>query len=133
MKIVLTLPLVVAALVLAGCATDSNTTKGPKGTKPFYVRIESSEPGVTVRTNDVFAGKTPLRLRIDGDKLGTFHSLEGGQYVVSAVPLSSNQFPQSLTFAAGKGSSPGAKIPGFIFFDMNRKDGSFSLDTFPEE
>ena len=117
-----------AAAALSGCSTKPapNAEKVPKGAVAYYVRVESSEPGVTIETNAVYAGKTPLRVKVFGDKGGAFHDFGSPEYVVRALPLRTNQFPQTQTFATG------ARIPGLIFFDLNQKSGSFSVDTFPE-
>jgi len=122
----------VTAATLFGCATAPDSGKRPGGTVAYSVRVESSEPGVTIETNSVYAGKTPLQLKVLGGKDRTFHNFGSPQYLVRALPLNTNQFLQTQTFSTGDRSSPGARIPGLIFFNMNQKDGGFSIDVDPE-
>ena len=123
----------VTAAVLVGCSTSPpNADKATKGTVHYYLRVESSEPGVTIETNGVYAGKTPMRIEVFGEKDGTFHNFGSPEYVICALPLTTNQFRQTQTFNTGNKSSPGAKIPGLLFFDMNRQNGGLLLDVFPE-
>jgi hypothetical protein len=118
---------------LAGCETTPDDEKGADHTVGYYMRVEASEPGVSIETNGVFAGKTPLQLHVFGDKNGFFHNLGSPEYSVRALPIHTNQFPQAQVFSTGNKSLPGARIPGLIFFDMNQKSGSFSLDLMPEK
>src|SRR3569832_532434 len=43
-----------------GCRTSPHDERGPNGTVAYNIRVESSVPGVTIETNRVVAGKTPL-------------------------------------------------------------------------
>jgi hypothetical protein len=121
-----------AAAALVGCSTAPNANKGPGDTIAYFLRVESSEPGVTIETNNVYAGKTPLRLKVFGEKDGNFHNFGSPQYVVRALPLNANQVIQMQTFSTGDQAASGVRIPGLIFFDMDRQSGSFSIDVFPE-
>ena len=132
MRLTFTVVITLAAAALVGCATDPNVKKGPDGTIRYFLRVESSEPGVTIETNSVYAGKTPIRLEVFGDKDGAFHNFGSPQYVVRALPLNTNQFLQTQTFSTGSKSSAGIRIPGLLFFDMSRKNGGTTLDVFPE-
>lgn len=121
------------AAILTGCKTSTpDSESGPDKTVAYYVKVESSEPGVTVETNSVSAGKTPLVLRILGDVPGTFHNFGSPEYTVRALPLTTNQFVQTKTFRTGKSSVPGDRIPGLIFFNMSQKGGGMLIDTFPD-
>jgi hypothetical protein len=122
---------VIAALL--GCTSTPKGDKGPEGTKAFYVQVQASREGVSIETNNVFAGKAPFVLRLMGDKDGTFHNFGSPQYVVRALPETTNAFVPTQVFKTGDGSSPGDRIPGLIFLDMNSASGSFSVDTFPEK
>ncbi len=63
------------AIVLAGCSSaPPDAERGPNGTIAYYVQVESSEPGVRIEANNDYVGKTPLTLKIFGDKDGTFHN-----------------------------------------------------------
>lgn len=121
-------------LAAGGCGTSApNTERGPERTVAQYVKVESSVPGVSIETNNVFAGKTPLTLVVFGDAPGTFHNFGKPQFVLRALPLSTNQFLQTKVFRAGKGSAPGDSIPGLVFFDMSQPSGAMQIDTFPEK
>src|SRR2546430_675113 len=75
------------------CLTrDPNVEPGPQGTIAYYMRIESSRPGLSIETNQVFAGRTPLSLKVFGDVLGTFHNFGNPQYVVLGIPAATNEF-----------------------------------------
>jgi hypothetical protein len=121
-------------LILAGCQTsppDSET--GPDKTVAHYMKVESSEPGVTIETNKIFAGVTPVTLKVNGDVTGTFHNFGSSEYVLRAFPLSSNQFPQTKVFKTGTSSIPGDHIPGLIFFDMDQRNGALIIDSITDK
>ena len=121
------------AVALLSCSSTPQGDKGPEGTKAFYVQVQASREGVSIETNNVFAGKAPFVLRLMGDKDGTFHNFGSPEYVVRALPETTNGFAPTQVFKTGNGSSPGDRIPGLIFLDMNSASGSFSVDTFPEK
>jgi hypothetical protein len=126
--------LYLASLLTACRTTTPDSEHGSDKTAAFYLKVESSVPGVTIETNNVFAGKTPLTLRIFGDSQGsTFHNFGSPEYVLRALPLTTNQFLQTRVFKTGKGSAPGEKIPGLIFFDMSQQSGGLIIDTFPDK
>jgi hypothetical protein len=122
----------VAGLLLS-CTSTPKADKGPESTKAFYVQVQASREGVSIETNNVFAGKAPLVLRLMGDQDGTFHNFGAPEYVVRAVPETTNAFIPTQAFKTGDKSSPGDRIPGLIFLDMSNPSGSFSVDTFPEK
>jgi hypothetical protein len=125
--------LYLASLLTACRTTTPDSEHGSDKTVACYLKVESSVPGVTIETNKVFAGKTPLTLRIFGDTPGSFHNFGSPEYVLSALPLTTNQFLQTRVFKTGKGSVPGEKIPGLIFFDMSQQSGGLIIDTFPDK
>ena len=117
----------------AGCrTTDPSVETGPNGTIAHYLRVESSIPGVDIETNRVPAGKTPLTLKIFGDVTGTFHDFGSPEYVVRALPQTTNQFLQTRVFRTGKSSNPGDVIPGLLFFDMSQPGSGMLIDSLPE-
>jgi hypothetical protein len=123
-----------SAWILAGCRSASaDTETGPNRTIADYLRIESSVPGVNIETNNVLAGKTPLTLKIFGDVSGTFHNFGSSEYIVRALPLTTNQFLQTRVFRTGKSSSPGDKIPGLLFFDMSQQGSGVLIDSIPDK
>ena len=107
--------------------------RGPDGTIAYYLSIESSHPGVSIETNHVFAGKTPLTVQIFGDPPGTFHNSGSSEYVLHAIPSTTSEFAQTRVFRTGKPSAPGDKIPGVIFFDMSQQTGGLLIDSFPDK
>jgi hypothetical protein len=122
-----------STLVFVGCrSADPSAENGPDKTTAHYLRVESSVPGVSIETNNVLAGKTPLTLRVFGDDAATFHDFGSPQYIVRALPLTTNQVTQTQVFRTGKGSSPGDKIPGLLFFDMTQPGSGVLIDSIPE-
>src|SRR5437868_5392147 len=91
-----------AGLLLAGCDTiPPNAERGPHKTMAYYVSLEASAPGARIEANGQDVGVTPLRLKIWGDPDGTFHDFGSEVYVIKAVPLATNQFPQVRYFGTG--------------------------------
>src|SRR5688500_10085480 len=82
---------------LSACSS-TNSEKGPGGTIAYYVEVESSEPGMRIEVNNDYIGRTPLKLKIFGDKDGTFHNFGTDDYVVEAFPEKTNQFKQVKVF-----------------------------------
>jgi hypothetical protein len=119
-------------VMLASCSSTPAGDKGADGTTAFYVQVQASREGVTIETNNAFAGKAPMTLRLFGDKDGTFRNFGAPDYVVRALPGSTNAFIPTQVFKTGNKSSPGDRIPGLIFLDMESASGSFSLDTLPK-
>src|SRR5438270_6825344 len=123
----------VLACVFSACRTSPpDVEPGPDRTVAHYLAIESSEPGVNIETNGVAAGKTPFRLKVFGDAGGTFHNFGNPQFVLRALPLSSNQFLQTKVFRTGIRSAPGDRIPGVMFFDMTQPTGAMQIDSIPD-
>lgn len=124
MKNILVLMTGLAALVaLAGCATPlpPGAEPGPHGTMAYEVTIEASEPGARIEANGEVMGNTPMRLKIFGDRDGTFHDFGSYHFVIRALPVSSNQFAQVRAFRTGHGLTPEDMIPKNIYFDMNQR------------
>ena len=92
---------IVAALLISGCATDG-VEKGREGTIAYLVEIESNEPGARVEADGDYVGKTPMTLKIFGDKDGTFHNFGSEQYLIQVFPLRTNQFVQTKVFRTGR-------------------------------
>ena len=114
--------LLVGVLALSGCATSNSTIqqpeRGPQGTIAYYVEIESSEPGARIEANDEYIGKTPTKLKIFGDKDGTFHNFGSYHYIITAHPVRPGQQPQTKDFRTGGWFSPEDRIPKKLFFDF---------------
>ena len=123
------LALALFAIVLAGCSSvPRGSERGPEGTISYLVQIESSEPGARVEANDNYVGKTPLTLKIFGDRDGTFHNFGSQDYVIQVFPITTNQFLQRKVFRTGGWFSQEDRIPERLYFDLNQKSENFSLD-----
>src|SRR6266567_4655326 len=106
--------------LFAGCQTiPPGAERGPHGTMAYEVPVEASEPGIRIEVNGQYVGTTPLRLKIWGDPDGTFHDFGSEYYMVRALPLTTNQYPQMRVFGTGHMFGPEDHIPQRIFFDMN--------------
>jgi hypothetical protein len=128
---IITVVLVMTGMVV-GCRTSApDEESGPGHTVAYYISVESSVPNVTIQTNQVVAGKTPLILKVLGDEPGSFHNFGSPEFVVQALPPSTNEFSQTKTFRSGKGTIPGDRIPGVIFFDMSQRSGGIMIDSIP--
>ncbi len=129
----LVFPAVLGLLAATGCGTTgSDSESGPEHTVAYYIKIESSLPEITIETNHVVAGKTPLTLKVFGDPPGTFHNFGSPDYSLRALPLSTNEFPQARIFRTGKRSTPGERIPGLVFFDLSQPAGGVLIDSIPD-
>src|SRR6184192_3306917 len=63
-----------AMALFSGCETvPPGVERGPNGTIAYEVSVESSPPGATIEANGQNVGQAPLKLKIFGDKDGTFH------------------------------------------------------------
>src|SRR3974390_3213813 len=112
MKAILTLlaALAVGAL-LSGCASPPpGYEAGPHNTMAYHVPVEASEPGAKIYVNGQYVGPTPLNLKIFGDRDGTFHDFGSYFYVVQAMPIQTNQFPQTRAFGTGRNFTHEDKI-----------------------
>ena len=123
----------IAAVSVVGCATTDphKAERGPGGTIAYNVQIESSEPGARIEANGDYVGKTPMTLKIFGDKDGTFHNFGSSDYVIKAFPVKAGQHVQTKLFRTGGWWTPEDKVPGRLFFDLNQKSEGFSIDVPP--
>jgi len=117
----LTFPLL-GLLALVGCATSSSTAqqpeRGPDGTIAYLVEVESSEPGARLEVNNDSVGKTPMTIKIFGDKDGTFHNFGSYEFKVTAYPPRAGQQPQTKIFKTGGWFTSEDMVPKKIFFDF---------------
>ena len=86
----------------------------------YLVSIDASEPDVRIEANGQSIGTAPVRLKIFGDRDGTFHDFGAYEYIIQAFPTKTNQFVQTRVFRTGKMFTPEDKIPPQIQFDMNQ-------------
>jgi hypothetical protein len=122
------LPAVSAALLgLTGCQTPlpPGAERGPDGTMAYDVLIEASPPGAKIEANGEIVGETPVTLKIFGDKDGTFHDFGSDFYVIRALSVSTNQYPQVRMFGTGRWFGPEDRIPQHIYFDMNQRQPDY--------
>ncbi len=117
----------VLALFLVGCGTPipPGAERGPNGTMAYDVLIEASEPGARIEVNGSVIGQTPVHLKIYGDPDGTFHDFGSYNYVVRALPLTTNQFSQVHVFRTGHMMSGEDVIPPKITFDMTQPQPTY--------
>ena len=115
-----------AALVFTGCETlPPDVERGPNGTIAYNVPVEASEPGARIEVNGEVVGNTPLTLKIFGDKDGTFHDFGSYQYIIRALPLTTNQYVQTRVYGTGKMFTREDHIPQRITFDMNQPPSAY--------
>jgi hypothetical protein len=110
-------------LCVTGCETvppPPGVERGPHNTIAYEVVVDASPPGAKIEANGQLLGQTPLRLKIFGDKDGTFHDFGSELYVVRALSLTTNQYPQGRAFGTGRWFGPEDRIPQQIYFDMNQ-------------
>jgi hypothetical protein len=82
------------------------------------VEVESSEPGARIEADNEYIGKTPLTLKVFGDKDGTFHNFGSYHYTITAYPVRPGQQSQTKDFRTGGWFTPEDRIPKKIFFDF---------------
>jgi hypothetical protein len=117
---------IAAVVAFSGCESlPPDTERGPDGTVAYNTVIEASEPGARVEVNGEIIGNTPLTLKIFGDKDGTFHDFGSFEYVVRALPVTTNQFAQVRSFRTGRLFTPEDHIPQRIYFDMNQPPAQY--------
>jgi len=121
-----------ATFVIACASAPPGAEHGPQGTIAYLVQVESSEPGARVEVNNDYVGKTPMTLKIWGDKDGTFHNFGSQEYIIRVFPVSTNQFVQTKAFRTGGWFSQEDKIPSRLYFDLNQKSGGFSVELPPK-
>ena len=134
MKRILLLPTTIACTTfIVGCASGPpGAEHGSQGTVAYMVQVESSEPGARIEVNNDFVGKTPMTLKIWGDKDGTFHNFGSQEYIIRVFPVSTNQFVQTKAFRTGGWFSQEDRIPSRLYFDLNDKSSGFSVDLPPK-
>ncbi len=111
---------------LVGCATVGGE-RGPDGTVAYYIKIEASEPGARIEVNQDYVGEAPVTIKVFGDPDGTFHNFGSTEFIVRAIPVSTNLHPQTKLFRTGGWFSQEDRIPSALYFDM-RHEG-FRIDA----
>jgi hypothetical protein len=120
------------ATFLSGCQSiPPGAERGPNGTMAYDVLVDASAPGAHIRANGQDIGNTPVHLKIFGDPDGTFHDFGSYNYVVEALPLATNQFPQARYFQTGHLMTPEDHIPSQIYFDMNQPPQTYASPAPP--
>jgi hypothetical protein len=112
----------IALTACLGCASGGgfHAESGPGGTIAYMVKIESSEPGARVEVNDDFVGRTPVDVKIFGDRDGTFHNFGSSDFVIRVFPVKEGQHMQSKVFRTGGWFAQEDRIPTRLFFDLNQ-------------
>jgi hypothetical protein len=102
-----------------GCASDPpGTETGPYNTIAYTITIDASEPGTKIEVNYKSAGVAPVKVKVFGDRDGTFHNFGSDEYTVRGYPPNPDQFPQTKIFKTGAMGVKDDKIPGKIYFDF---------------
>lgn len=86
----------------------------------YIVNITASEPDVRIEANGQAIGNAPVRLKIFGDRDGTFHDFGSYEYIIQAFPTKTNQYVQTRVFGTGKMFSKEDRIPAEVHFEMNK-------------
>jgi hypothetical protein len=117
-----------ATLLIAGCSTPlpPGAEPGPHNTMAYTVSVDASPPGARIEVNGEDIGPAPVRIKIFGDTDGTFHDFGADYYIVRALPVATNQFPQTRAFRTGHMLGPEDRIPDHIFFDMNQQPAPYA-------
>src|SRR5689334_3371256 len=110
-----------AAVCFVGCQSlPPGAEPGPHGTMAYVVPVDASAPGARIEVNGQVVGNTPVQIKIFGDPDGTFHDFGSYYYVVKAIPVATNQYPQVRIFRTGHMLTPEDRIPSRIDFDMSQ-------------
>jgi len=127
-------PMALIALLLFGCASDSQTKKtkpekGPQGTVAYFVDVDASQP-CRIEADGESVGVTPLKLKIFADRDGTFHNFGRSQYILKAYPQEMGYREETKVFGTGGWFSQEDRVPSRIFFEI-RQELSPSPETRP--
>jgi len=113
-------------LALSGCTPLDPRVKeagpvehGRDGTVAYYISVEASEPGVRIEADGDSVGVAPLKLKVFGDRDGTFHSFGSPDYTVKAYSAGPQHTVQTKTFGTGTWFGREDRIPSKIYFDMS--------------
>lgn len=122
-KYILNTTLAILAATLVACTTpgrphDNAGEKGPHGTVAHYIDITASQPGARIEVDHETVGNAPMKLKIFGDKDGTFHRFHSDQWVVRAYPTEPGNTVQVKTFRTAVPFGIEDTIPKSLFFDF---------------
>jgi S1-C subfamily serine protease len=92
--------------------------RGPNGTIAYYIEVETSEPGIRIEADGELAGVSPLKVKVFGDRDGTFHHFKKAKYEIRAIPSRAGQFLQLKSYSTGGFFVPDDRIPSHLYFDM---------------
>ena len=121
--------LISVSILLSGCeTTGEKPERGPNGTIAYFIEVESSEPGGRIEVNGEHVGTTPAKLKVFGDRDGTFHNFGTDDFVIKIYPSKPSQSIQTRVFRTGRWFSQEDKIPKRIYVDSNEKSEGFSVD-----
>jgi hypothetical protein len=122
--------LILLVVMLAGCAsTETKPEMGPDGTIAYYVEIESNEAGARVEVNEDHVGITPIKIRVWGDKDGTFHNFGTSDFVIKVTPARDG-YVQTKVFRTGGWFAQEDRVPTKLYFDLKQKreEGAFTSE-----
>ena len=112
--------LLVIVSFFLGCAAplDPSVERGPDGTIAYYVHVDSSEPGAKIEVNGETIGNTPMKLKIFGDRDGTFHNFGSYDFIVRAYPPGTGRPTIAKVYKTGVLMGTEDRIPDKIYFDF---------------
>ncbi len=106
---------VIAAFLVAGCATEPRTKT---------IEIITEPPGAKILVNEDYIGESPCTITVPASKTGFFTHYT----TIEAMPISAGQRPQLKTFAGGVSTSYDDPIPSRIYFNMNIVTRPINID-----
>jgi|SRR6185295_8094013 len=106
-------------MLLAGCATDPiGTERGPGGTIAYLINVETEQVGCRIEVNGDYVGKSPIAVKVFGDRDGTFHSFGQPYWTIIAYPIpGSGGLTQTKKFGTGGWFTSDDRIPKTIYFN----------------
>ena len=109
---------IATAIIFCGCATDTNSPeRGPGGTIAYFVHVETEQPGCRIEVDGDYVGKSPLTIKVFGDKDGTFHGFGKPQWTITAYPTAGGGMVQTKKFGTGTWFMAEDRIPKTIYFN----------------
>jgi len=120
----------ISAVALVGCKSPNDgLERGPGGTIAYEVLIESEEPGARIEVDGEYVGKTPIKVKVFGDKDGTFHNFHDRNWIVNAYAVHPGGVVQTKEYRTGVWFQGEDKVPSHIFFSAPPTDNVRSKES----
>jgi hypothetical protein len=117
------IPVFLACIVLAGCASGPPTKT---------IQIDSDPQGIRVEMNNAYLGKTPTTYTVstnpEGEFLGSWANAPEVVFTATPPYEATNLFLQKKIFQPNGFFRAGDKIPEKMFFDMHIKSEFLNLN-----